>query len=357
MDTTVQQAEGPRAPRWVRVVGWGLASAVLLILLLLWIDRSRTPAIDGPEAVAELFTTEIGGVPQTFLVRGKDRNAPPVLFLHGGPGMPAMYLAHAFGEPLEEHFLVIHWDQRGAGKSWRSDLEPEEMRVSRFLEDAEEVLDMLMLRVSPRQVILVGHSWGSYLGTLLVQKEPDRIRAYVGVGQVAASGAEAWDLQQEWIRAEATERGDLEGLRMLEEEGRRAVQTLVFRYGGGLADADGWWPLLKTGLLSPEYTLRDAMNVAKGSAFTSRHMTYDLHQGSSLRSLVDTYPVPAWFFTGRRDWTTPWPLIVDYAEQTGAELVWFEDSAHFPFFEEPEAFAAWLRRVAMSTATVHAQSR
>jgi len=349
-----EKAEGPRAPRWARVVGWGLASAVLLILLVLWVDRPHTPSIDGPDPVAELFTAEIGGVPQSLLIRGQDRSAPPVLFLHGGPGMPTSFLAHTFQQPLEEHFVVIHWDQRGAGRSWREDLDPDEMRVSRFLEDADEVLDLIMLRVNPRPVILVGHSWGSYLGTLLVRRHPERIRAYVGVGQVVLPGAQAWSHQREWLRGVSMERGDVEALEMLEEGSQQAAQELVFRFGGGVAASDGYWPLIKAALLAPEYTLRDVVNLTKSSSFASRHMRYDVEEGRSLLQAVKAYPVPVWFFAGRRDWVTPWPLVVDFAEQTGAELVWFEGSAHFPFFEEPEAFALELRKVARATGTAHA---
>ena len=46
------------------------------------------------------------------------------------------------------------------------------------------------------------------------------------------------------------------------------------------------------------------------------------------------------------------PLALEYLERLEAprkEAIWFEESAHFPFFEEPEEFAAELRRVVEKT--------
>jgi pimeloyl-ACP methyl ester carboxylesterase len=67
--------------------------------------RGRTPPIDTPRGIASLETLRLGGVEQSILVRGHDRSRPVLLLLHGGPGMPAMYLAQAFQR-----------DRRGAGR-------------------------------------------------------------------------------------------------------------------------------------------------------------------------------------------------------------------------------------------------
>lgn len=55
-----------------------------------------------------------------------------------------------------------------------------------------------------------------------------------------------------------------------------------------------------------------------------------------------------YFFTGRHDYTTPFSLIETYYEQLEAptkKQVWFEQSAHFPFFEEPEHFTEEMLKV------------
>jgi pimeloyl-ACP methyl ester carboxylesterase len=40
---------------------------------------------------------------------------------------------------------------------------------------------------------------------------------------------------------------------------------------------------------------------------------------------------------------------VDRVEAPRKELVWFENSSHFPFLEEPARFAAEMRRVRAAT--------
>lgn len=324
-----------------------LALALLPGLVLFYKSIPHTPGTGTDQGVATLEHVTLGGYEQAVLIRGQDRKSPLLLFLHGGPGMPAMYLAHAFQRPLEEDFTVVHWDQRGAGKSYRDELDPETLRVSRLLDDAKALLDTLRIRYGQDRVYLVGHSWGSYLGTLLVLRHPDRFHAYVGVGQVVGSAEEEHALQARFIRREALARGDTAALADLDGVGPAAHETWLFRFGGELAGATSWMPLLLTGLRAPEYSLRDIFRIAPGSSLSSRVMVRDVVDGP-LEDHVTAYPVPTFFFTGRRDWTTPHPLIERYYRRIEApykELVWFGESAHFPFFEEPTRFAAEMRRV------------
>lgn len=177
--------------RWVLL---GLAAAGLLSLggavRELVVLRGRTPAIDAPRSVASLERPRIGGVEQWVLVRGRDRDAPVLLFLHGGPGMPSMFLAHAFQSSLERDFVVVHWDRRGAAKSFAARLPASGLSVGRTLEDTYELTRALRDRFGRRQIYLVGHSWGSYLGLLAVRSHPEHYAAFIGTGQLAGSRAE-----------------------------------------------------------------------------------------------------------------------------------------------------------------------
>ena len=353
-----------------RVAWWTLkgvlavlgAGVVALLGLLAWhvVTHGRTPPIVDaqgavvPGSVAALERMQLGGVPQSVLIRGRSAKNPVILFLHGGPGMPAMYLAHAWQRPLEDDFTVVHWDRRGAGKSYFGDIPPRYLTVRRLLDDTYELVNILRGRFAQERIILVGHSWGTYLGMLAVRERPDLFRAYVGVGQLTGAGrgdTALARLQAEFIRREAARRGVPEAVRELDAEGRSIVEKWVFRFGGEVHDATSWWPLMRLGLEAPEYTLGDVFRIPKGLQLYARAMTYDV-PADTLRVDVTAVRVPVYVIAGRWDETAPSELAERYFQRLEAPqkgFFWFEHSAHFPFLEEPARFAEVMRRIAAET--------
>ena len=125
----------------------GLVSAAALIVVFDFVFlRGGTAAIDGDRSIASLEEISLGGVDQWILLRGADRDNPVVLFLHGGPGMPAMFLAHAWQSEMERDFVVVHWDRRGAGKSFAKASSGAGLTVSQTLADTVELTRYLLDR-------------------------------------------------------------------------------------------------------------------------------------------------------------------------------------------------------------------
>jgi len=350
---------------WLVLRGAIAALGVALVAffgLLVWhlVTHGRTPPIVDaggavvPGSVAKLERMQLGGVPQSVLIRGRSTKNPVLLFLHGGPGMPAMCLAHAWQRPLEDDFTVVQWDRRGVGKSYFGDILPRYLTVRRLLDDTYELANILKGRFAQDRIFLVGHSWGTYLGMLAVRERPELFRAYVGVGQMTGPGrgdTAAARLQDAFIRREAARRGVPEAVRELDAAGRSVVEKWLFRFGGEVHDATSWWPLLRLGLEAPEYTLGDVLRIPKGLRLYARNMTYDV-PADTLRVDVTSVRVPVNFIAGRWDETTPSELAEQYFARLEAPkkgFFWFEHSAHFPFLEEPERFAAVLRRIAAET--------
>jgi pimeloyl-ACP methyl ester carboxylesterase len=332
--------------RWTIV---GLALAGLGIVSYLWFTPGHTPTINQPNGIASLERIRIGGVDQYILIRGNDSSLPVLLFLHGGPGMPAMYLAHAFQPELEKDFVVVQWDRRGAGKSYREDI-GSTLNSEQLVADTVELTNLLRTRFHQNRIYLVGHSWGTYLGMLVIARHPELYHAYVGIGQLARSSPIA-GIQDEYIRQTARQIGDPDAIRELEAKGASVRETLLFKFGGEIHHAKSFMPLLLTGLAAPEYSLRDARNIPKGVSLYSRHFVYNSISGE-LMDVIAQVNIPVYFFTGRYDYTDPFVLTEQYFSRINApekHIVWFEESAHFPFYEEPAAFARQMRAVLTAT--------
>jgi pimeloyl-ACP methyl ester carboxylesterase len=189
------------------------------------------------------------------------------------------------------------------------------------------------------------------LGTLLAHRHPEFFRAYVGVGQVTDPESEA-ELADRFIRTAARERDRPEAAVELDAHGAAVREKWLFEFGGELHGETSFLPLILTGLRASEYSWRDAMNVARGSSWSSAHMQWNALDGPLSEKILQV-EIPVFFFLGRHDWVTPSSLAIEYLDRLEAprkERVWFERSAHFPFFEQPEKFARQMRWVLRETA-------
>ena len=122
-----------------------------------------------PGSLASLEKVTLGGIDQWILIRAQDTSKPVLLFLHGGPGGAVMPWVDLF-QPvqLEANFVVVHWDQRGAGKSYNQSLKAEDLSFDNFVSDTLELTDLLRERFDQGKIFLSGISWGSTSpGTLL----------------------------------------------------------------------------------------------------------------------------------------------------------------------------------------------
>ena len=51
-------------------------------------------------------------------------------------------------------------------------------------QDGVEVAEYLRAHLHKDKIVLIGHSWGSFLGIQIVKQRPDLFYAFVGTGQV-----------------------------------------------------------------------------------------------------------------------------------------------------------------------------
>lgn len=327
-------------------VGIYVATA-LAIAAVLPLIPARTPAIEGANAIASLEAVQLGGVKQWLLIRSRDRSNPVLLCLHGGPGFAWMPLARKFSSRLEEHFVVVHWDQRGAGKSSTSQVSDDSLHLEQYLADTVELVELLRRRFGVPKIYLLGHSWGTVLGTLTVQRYPKLFHAYVGLGQVVnmSRGEEiSYRFVLEHAQADGNQRalGQLEGLRRPYQTAKEVMtqRKWLGHYRGDFKTGNGFFKILRALLFCPEYRIRDKVNFIRAMMNSLDH-AWTGFQHLDFIQTVPRLEVPVYFFTGRHDYCVPFELVEEWTnvlEAPHVANVWFENSAHNACLEEPDRF-------------------
>jgi len=310
--------------------------------------------ITSPNGVQDLCKVSLGGADQWISVRGRNRDNPVLLYVHGGPGAPEMPLSWIFQSPWEDYFTVVQWDQRGAGKSFSA--EPADrigptMSADQIVADGAELIAYLRKRFGGRKIIVLGQSWGSYVGLRMAMARAEDIAAYVGTGQ-AINFLEAEKIGYDWVLGQARTANNFAAVRELEAiapypniDGDVPLAKLDVQrkwsvhYGGlhfGRSAYDYYWASAR---LSPDYTPEDVVNIGRGSQLSLKHLLDDLVRAdlNGIRSV----PFPVIMMLGRRDFTTPSILAERWLKRLKAprkKLVWFEASAHLVPIEEPGRF-------------------
>jgi pimeloyl-ACP methyl ester carboxylesterase len=313
------------------------------------VDQDGVPVGKG---IASFEKVMLGGVEQTILIRTHDPANPVLLYLHGGPGSPEMPVVVHFNQELEKHFVVVNWDQRGAGKSFSAKIPEESFTIDQFVEDTHQLVTWLKQRFDQEKIFLVGHSWGSLLGMTVVQKYPEDFHAYVGAGQIADLQRNE-QLSYEYVLKQARQRDHKKAIKQLEKigypengeykdglKGTIIQRKWLTKFGGFLYGESSMNPIIRVYGRSPEYTFLDMIRFMKGSR-RSLLCLVDEILDINLIEQVPAVEVPVYFVIGRFDYTTPFVLAEEYFDHLQApykEFIWFENSAHSPPFEEPGTF-------------------
>jgi pimeloyl-ACP methyl ester carboxylesterase len=276
--------------------------------------------------------------------------------LHGGPGSPQLPLTRHFDAGLVDHFVVAHWDQPGAGKSLGWGVRPSRLTIERYVEDAIAVAEQLRSRFRRSRVVLLGHSWGTVVGSYATAKRPDLFSAWVSVGTDVIP-AQAEEIGYRWVLGRARAADHEEAIRALEQIGPPPYDSLLDVqterdwlevFGGGSHRPEREPGYLARAIASPEYSSLDLVRLLLGNVIGPAAIFWDYLDAVDLIEQVPRLEVPVFFLQGRHDYNTPGELVERYYEALaaprGKQLVWFEESAHRPHLEEPEKFARVLEQ-------------
>jgi acetyl esterase len=291
-----------------------------------------------PNYINKQGFVRINGIEQWVTIKG-DSTKPVVLFLHGGPGSPMSPYADAIYGQWEKDFMLVQWDQRGAGRTYGynapEELTPEYLRANpltleQMTADGIALARHLTKALGKKKIILFGSSWGSVLGVSMVQKSPELFYAYIGHSQVtdpAASNLFAYNKVVQ-LAQQAKDQASLDVLQLI---GRPPYDTakhagqfmrIIKKYqqkNATLAPAS-WF------VLPAEYdNKKDDAHRSDGDDYSFVNYTGDKRLGiapmsAKINYLKDavTFKLPVYFIQGEEDIQTPASMNKTYFDKIKA---------------------------------------
>jgi proline iminopeptidase len=267
-----------------------------------------------------------------------DPAAPPLLFIHGGPGQGCYDFMRGQGELLASRLRVIGVDQRG---TLRSDPLPAAPALTADLLVAD--FEALRRRLRIESWAVLGHSAGAAYALKYVT-------GYAGAVRAALFDCPCWD-------ADMTDRYRLPVVaRQLEELGQLAdaerCRELAAR-SSRLTFSDGTRQAMQA--LSTRYvdqffhdpdSAADFTELLADSGFSEEQWQRGNSHWPLLAALYE--PVlallprirrPAMMLRGRDDLVAAPGMLAAFAESVpGGTILTFGSSGHYAYLEEPEAY-------------------
>ena len=294
---------------------------------------------------------------ETYVLHLPQEGAKTVLlYVHGGPGESAVPFMWFFKRNFGPVCSLVTYDQRGTGRTCRKNPEAKP-DLALLLEDLHEVISHLKRRYGVEKVALLGHSWGSGLGSVYALKHPEDLLCYIGVGQLVngrANEATGAKRLRELILA-ANNKKDLAALDAVGEypcgendpfswDKIMRVRKLQRKYG--LAVRFGA-TFFREMLASPTLKFSDVLLMKKTFAFNYPMVEWVI-TSFSLEAYPKRYETPVFYLLGERDYQTPYVLASAYFDAIEApqkELVLLKNAGHFPQLDDMPSFGAALQRM------------
>jgi proline iminopeptidase len=249
---------------------------------------------------------------------------PPVVLLHGGPGM------WDYLEPVSrmiEPLTVVHrFDQRGCGGSDPSD----EQTMARSVADVE----FLRRHFGHDRWIVAGHSFGAELAVEYALAYPERTASLIYLNGVGVGDWRSGYRAESARRMTAAQRDRLDALHALPS--RTSDEELEFRTLAWFTDhADqtkGW-----------ELARADARVEFPINVEANRRLGNERKARSPLLPEVAGLTMPCHFVHGEGDPRPAWAVADLAAAIPGADLHVLPNVGHEPWREDPQPFETLLR--------------
>ena len=342
---------------WILVICLGMISAVIAIRNVKFLKHY----VNFFEGVDEEQYISLGGQEQYVLMTGKDVKNPVIIYLHGGPASPDSFCTYTFADYLTDEYTFICWDQRGCGRTYfrNREADPDNATVTmeQALTDLDQLVDYARERFGQEKVIVMGHSYGTILGSRYVKQHPEKVSAYIGVAQVTDAAKMEEECYQDALN-KAHEQG--RDYSALEEAYRRYSEDpgLVNRMRL-TGEASKFHPaakqdhVIRDALTSPYFAIDDLkwFLVQTGGYDELYRLDQKLFDATFAYNADEEgleFEVPVYLISGSDDWVCPVDAVRRYKDRITApkkSLTTLEGCGHNVQYTEPEEFASTVKEL------------
>lgn len=355
----------PKKKLILRILKWTgiVVLALILITLNVFITgrcfRQVKRWFAYKDGVNEQTYVQLNDQEEYIVISGKSEDNPVIISLHGGPGAPTTFIDYCWQDYLTDDYTIVAWDERGCGRSYyrNADVDPDNTTLTfeQQLDDLDALVDYCRERFNQDQVIILGHSYGSMLGSEYVFAHPEKVSAYIGVGQCVDEADYYGEVYsyQDALRI-ANENGD-DTAQMdaafdvfMEDMSIANLMALREQVGTYHPQTDTTDISTYAALTSPiagvddmRWYYLEMTSMTGDSRFEELIAPLD----NVLMSFVleDNYEVPVLFLSGGCDWICPFGLVEEFADTYGYEYVAMEGCGHSPQGQHPDQFAGIIR--------------
>lgn len=293
-----------------------------------------------------------------LLVQGNVASRKMVIFIHGGPGGTGVtrYASAAF-QALGESFAVASYDQRMAGLA-QGNPASDSLGLDQHVRDLDLVVEVLRQRYPDTKFYLLAHSWGGALATAYLANGTQQAKI-AGWMPTDAAYDMVTSLRQsrEWAIARAQDRiAQGKDVSLAQEAlawygetptitGARLVKhfTFITKLGAYIHNPATADKLNAAQVLffGPYSMPSESINLAQ----TFQHFALDQLASLDLGDRLPAITLPSLVMGGRHDGSVPVAASQAIYARLGTAaadktLKIFEQSAHRPMDDEPQAFVA-----------------
>ena len=277
-----------------------------------------------------------------------DPAAPPVVYIHGGPGYNSVPFERLVADSLAAAGLyVLSYDRRGEG---RHESIPARHDFAQSITDLDSILNAFEVE----SAVLIGHSFGGMVATKFAISHPDRVKALALLGAPISVGASLSHIERtvtDIYRAN-NDTVNLAYIDMLADMDTtsmmyasycfsHALQAGLYRSDSIDDYATSLYQRFATDSLLMEYGPKFGMGAAFGFWSTEKYTTIDL--SAELRQIVDNR-VPVVGLYGEEDGLYPASQLEHLGELIGPDKVTIlENCSHNVFIDRQATFIRYIK--------------